>query len=57
MKEVFRKIKKSRVFSLICILVFIGVCMGTGSLIAYIQHESNPTDVAVSYFRAFVQQN
>ncbi|MCI8956939.1 MAG: hypothetical protein HFG29_08130 [Eubacterium sp.] len=57
MKEVLRKIKKSRVFSLICILVFIGVCMATGSLIAYIQHESNPTDVVVSYFRAFVQQN
>lgn len=57
MKKVFRKIKKSRLFSLVCILAFIGVCMGTGSLIAYIQHESNPTDIVVTYFRAFVQQN
>lgn len=57
MKEVLKKIKKSRIFSLICILLFIGVCFGIGSFIAYIQHEANPTDVAVTYFRAFVQQN
>lgn len=57
MKEVLKKIKKSRIFSLICILLFIGVCFGIGSIIAYVQHEANPTDVAVTYFRAFVQQN
>lgn len=57
MKEGIKKIKKSRMFSLICVLLFIGGCMGIGSLIAYIQHESNPTDVVVTYFRAFVQQN
>lgn len=57
MKEVLKKIKKSRIFSLIGILLFIGVCFGIGSLIAYVQHEANPTDVAVTYFRSFVQQN
>lgn len=57
MKEVLKKIKKSRIFSLICILLFIGACFGIGSLIAYVQHEANPTDVAVTYFRSFVQQN
>ena len=57
MKEVIKKIKKSRIFSLICILLFICVCMGIGSGIAYVQHESDPTDVAVTYFRAFVQKN
>jgi hypothetical protein len=57
MKNIIKKIKKSRLFSLLCILVFIGVCLGTGSLIAYIQHEADPTDVAAQYFRAFVQGN
>lgn len=57
MKKVLKNIKKSRIFSLICILLFIGICMGAGSLIAYIQHEANPTDMAVTYFKAFVQQN
>lgn len=57
MKEVLKKIQKSRIFSLICILLFIGVCFGIGSLIAYIQHEADPTDMAVTYFRAFVQQD
>lgn len=57
MKKILKKIKKSRIFSLICILLFIGVCFGIGASIAYIQHEANPTDEAVTYFRAFVQHN
>lgn len=57
MKGIIKKIKKSRIFSLICILLFIGVCMGIGSFAAYIQHEANPTDVVVKYFRAFVQRD
>lgn len=57
MKTILKKIKKSRIFSLICILLFIGVCFGIGGSIAYVQHEANPTDEAAMYFRAFVQKN
>ena len=57
MKEILKKFKKSRIFSLICILLFIGICFGIGASIAYVQHEANPTDEAVKYFRAFAQQD
>ena len=57
MKELLKKFKKSRIFSLICILLFIGICFGIGASIAYVQHEANPTDEAVKYFRAFAQQD
>lgn len=54
MKEKLKKIAKNRIFTLIGILIFIGICLGIGSMIAFIQHESDPTDVAATYFRAFV---
>lgn len=54
MKELINKIRKSRIFSLICILLFISICFGIGAAAAYINHESDPTDVASNYFRAFV---
>lgn len=57
MKKMFKKIVKSRAFSLIGILLFIGGCIGIGALAAYINHESDPTEQAVAYFRAFVQQD
>lgn len=57
MKEILKKVKKSRIFSLICILLFIGACFGIGASIAYVQHEANPMDEAVTYFRAFAQQD
>lgn len=57
MKKIVTKIKKSRIFSLICVLLFIGACFGIGASIAYVQHEADPTDEAVTYFRAFVQHN
>lgn len=57
MKDRIKRILRSRIFSLISILIFISVCLGIGSLIAYIQHESDPTDVAAVYFRAFVGQD
>lgn len=55
MKEKLKKIIKSRIFSLLEILLFIAVCIGAGALIAFVQHESDPTEQAVAYFRAFVQ--
>lgn len=57
MRTIFNKLKKSRVFSMICILLFIAVCFGIGASVAYVQHEADPTDEAATYFRAFVQQN
>lgn len=57
MKEKLKKIRSSRIVSFIFILVFIAICMGIGAAFAYIDHESDPTEVAVQYFRAFVQQD
>ena len=57
MKEKLKKIIRSRFFTLFIILVFITACIGVGALIAFIQHESDPTDEAVRYFRAFVQRD
>lgn len=57
MKDKIRKIIKSRIFTLFGILLFIAVCMAAGSLIAFVQHESDPAEQAVAYFRAFVQQD
>lgn len=57
MKEKLKKIRKSRIFSLMKILIFIAICIGAGSVIAYIEHESDPTEQAVVYFRAFVQKD
>lgn len=57
MKEKLKKIRKSRIFSLVQILIFIAVCIVAGAFIAYVQHESDPTEQAVVYFRAFVQKN
>lgn len=57
MKEKLKRIKKSRIFNLFEILLFIAVCIGAGALAAFINHESDPTELAVVYFRAFVQQD
>lgn len=57
MKEKLKKIKKSRMFSLVQILFFIAVCIAIGAGIAYVGHEADPTEQAVKYFRAFVQKD
>lgn len=57
MNKKFKKILHSRIFTLIVILLFIAVCMGIGAVTAYIRHESDPTEQAVKYFRAFMQQD
>ena len=55
MEQILKKIYKSRIFGLISILFFIAVCMGIGAFAAYVKHVSNPTEQAVTYFRAFMQ--
>ena len=55
MKDKIKKICKSKIFSLVFVILFVAVCFGIGASIAYIQHESDPTEIVVSYFRAFVQ--
>lgn len=57
MRAKLKKLVGSRIFRLFGILVFIAVCMGIGSIMAYIEHESDPTEKAVVYFRAFVQRD
>ncbi len=57
MKEKLKKIKNSRILSLFGILLFIAVCIGVGAFAAYVQHEADPTECAVQYFRAFVQKD
>ena len=57
MEQILKKIYKSRIFGLISILFFIAVCMGIGAFAAYVKHVSNPTEQAVTYFRAFMQQD
>lgn len=57
MKDKIRKIRKSRIFNLFEILLFIAVCIGAGALWAFVNHESDPTEQAVVYFRAFVQRD
>lgn len=57
MRKILKKIYKSRIFGLISILVFIAVCMGIGAFAAYVKYVSNPTEQAVTYFRAFMQQD
>lgn len=57
MKEKLKKLRKSRIFSLVQILFFIAVCIAVGAGIAYVEHESDPTEQAVKYFRAFVQKD
>lgn len=57
MKNIVKKIMKSRIFSLLGILLFIAACIGIGALAAFINHESDPTNQAIVYFRAFVQQD
>lgn len=52
-----KKIKNSRIFSLLQILFFIGICFVIGAGAAYIQHKSDPTDKAVLYFRAFLEKD
>ena len=52
-----KSIIRERVVSLFFILIFIAVCMGIGAGMAYINHESDPTDVAAGYFRAFVSSD
>lgn len=53
----FKKFRKTRVYSLCRVLLFICVCVGIGMGAAYIHHESDPTETAVQYFRAFMQQD
>lgn len=57
MKAKLKRLVSSRIFRLFGILIFIAVCMVTGSLIAYVEHESDPTEQAVIYFRAFIQRD
>lgn len=57
MKEKRKKIRKSRIFQLAEILIFIAICIVTGSSIAYVQHESDPAEQASEYFRAFMQKD
>lgn len=57
MKDRIKKITRSRIFTLFEILLFIVVCMGIGAAISYVEHESDPTEQAVGYFRAFVQKD
>lgn len=52
-----KKIKNSRIFSLLQVLFFIGICFVIGAGAAYIQHKSDPTDKAVLYFRAFLEND
>lgn len=52
-----KKIMRSRIVSFLLILIFIAICMGIGAVLAYVEHESDPTEIAVQYFRAFVQQD
>ncbi len=53
----WKKFHKTRIYSLVMVLFFIAVCVGIGSAAAYIHHESDPTETAVQYFRAFMQQD
>ena len=57
MKEKLKKVMRGRIISLLFILMFIAICMGIGSGLAYVKHESDPMEIAVQYFRAFVQQD
>ncbi len=57
MKQVIKKIVKSRVFSVVKVLLFVLVCGTIGATAAYIHHESDPTEVAVEYFKAFMKQD
>ncbi|MCR5737413.1 MAG: hypothetical protein K6G64_07170 [Eubacterium sp.] len=57
MKEIITKIGNSRIFSLMKVLVFIAVCAVIGATAAYIHHESDPTEVAVEYFKVFMKQD
>lgn len=57
MKKKYKRIFKSRFVRLIIILIFIAVCIAIGSAVAYVKHESDPTEDAVIYFRAFVQKD
>lgn len=52
-----KKLKKSRIFSLVQILLFIGICFVIGATAAYMQNKSDPTDKAVLYFRAFLEND
>ena len=56
-KKVFALIYKSRFFDIILVFLFIAVSFAVGATAAYINHEDNPTDEAVGYFRAFVQSD
>lgn len=53
----FKKFKKTRIYSLLQILFFIALCFCIGAGAAYIKHQSDPTDVAVAYFRAFLEND
>lgn len=53
----FSEFKKTRLFSFILILIFIAVCIGIGSGIAFVKHSNNATDIAATYFRAFIQKD
>lgn len=56
-KEKYKVLKKKRWFSLVQIIIFIALCITIGCSAAYINHESDPTDRAVEYFKYFVQKN
>ena len=57
MKNQIKKWMNSRIFSFVKVLVFIAVCAVIGIVAGYIHHESDPTEVAVNYFKAFMKQD
>ena len=56
-KENFKKIRKTRAYSFVIILVAIAACILIGMGIAAYQHANNPTDEGSKYLRAFIMQD
>lgn len=57
MKQIIKNISNSRIFSMVKVLLFVAVCAAIGITAGYIHHESDPTEVAVEYFKAFMKQD
>lgn len=55
--SIWKKIRKSRIYSLIKILLLIVVCFIIGASAAFVNHESDPTDEALEYFESFIQED
>ena len=52
-----KKIINSNIVRLIGALLFLTVCAVIGAGLSYVNYESNPTDEAVAYFKAFLAQD